>query len=88
LTSVARWEKASRVVRALGTLYDRMDARKKALLPGARHVLAQRSRPLVSAMDGAFSLFDDENRTRRGAFEAFEKATKQGDAPDAPIEVS
>jgi transcription initiation factor TFIIH subunit 1 len=88
LTSVARWEKASRVVRALGTLYDRMDARKKALLPGARHVLAQRSRPLVSAMDGAFSFFDDEKRTRRGAFEAFEKATKQGDAPDAPIEVS
>ena len=88
LTSVARWERASRVVRALGTLYDRMDARKKALLPGARHVLAQRSRPLVSAMDGAFSFFDDEKRTRRGAFEAFEKATKPGDAPDAPIEVS
>ena len=88
LTSVARWEKASRVVRALGTLYDRMDARKKALLPGARHVLAQRSRPLVSAMDGAFSFFDDEKRTRRGAFEAFEKATKPGDAPDAPMEVS
>jgi hypothetical protein len=39
-------------------------------------------------MDGAFSFFDDEKRTRRGAFEAFEKATKQGDAPDAPIEVS
>ena len=88
LTSVARWERASRVVRALGTLYDRMDARKKALLPGARHVLAQRSRPLVSAMDGAFSFFDDEKRTRRGAFEAFEKATKPGDAPDAPMEVS
>ena len=88
LTSAARWEKASRVVRALGTLYDRMDARKKALLPGARHVLAQRSRPLVSAMDGAFSFFDDEKQTRRGAFEAFEKATKRGDAPDAPMEVS
>jgi len=89
LTSVARWERASRVTRALGTLYDRMDARKKALLPGARHVLAQRSRPLVSAMDGAFSFFDDEKRTRRGAFEAYEKATKpKGDAPDAPIEVS
>jgi len=90
LTSVARWERASRVTRALGTLYDRMDARKKALLPGARHVLAQRSRPLVSAMDGAFSFFDDEKRTRRGAFEAYEKATKpKGDAKDdAPIEVS
>ena len=88
LTSVARWERASRVVRALGTLYDRMDARKKALLPGARHVLAQRSRPLVSAMDGAFSFFDDEKRTRRGAFAAYEKATKPGDAPDAPVEVS
>ena len=88
LTSVARWEKASRVVRALGTLYDRMDARKKALLPGARHVLAQRSRPLVSAMDGAFSFFDDEKRTRRGAFAAYEKSQKPGDAPDAPVEVS
>ena len=88
LTSVARWERASRVVRALGTLYDRMDARKKALLPGARHVLAQRSRPLVSAMDGAFSFFDDEKRTRRGAFAAYEKAQKPGDAPDAPVEVS
>ena len=88
LTSVARWERASRVVRALGTLYDRMDARKKALLPGARHVLAQRSRPLVSAMDGAFSFFDDEKRTRRGAFAAYEKSQKPGDAPDAPVEVS
>ena len=88
LTSVARWEKASRVMRALGTLYDRMDARKRALLPGARHVLARRSRPLVSAMDGAFSFFDDEKRNRPGAFEAFEKATRPGDAPDAPIEVS
>ena len=65
LTSVARWERASRVVRALGTLYDRMDARKKALLPGARHVLAQRSRPLVSAMDGAFSF--STTRNARGA---------------------
>ena len=85
--SVARWEKASRVTRALGTLYDRMDARKRALPPGARHVLAQRSRPLVSAMDGAFSFFDDEKKKRRGAFEAYEKASGKN-APEAPIEIS
>ena len=94
LTSVARWEKASRVVRALGTLYDRMDARKKALPPGARHVHAQRCRPLVSAMDGAFSFFDDEKRTRRSAYEAYEKREKTKEpetangGPEAPIEVS
>ena len=85
--SVARWEKASRVTRALGLLYDRMDARKRALPPGARHVLAQRSRPLVSAMDGAFSFFDDEKKKRRGAFEAYEKASGKN-APEAPIEIS
>jgi hypothetical protein len=39
-------------------------------------------------MDGAFSFFDDEKRTRRGAFAAYEKAQKPGDAPDAPVEVS
>ena len=94
LTSVARWEKASRVVRALGTLYDRMDARKKALPPGARHVHAQRCRPLVSAMDGAFSFFDDEKRTRRSAYAAYEKREKTKEpetangGPEAPIEVS
>ena len=99
LTSVARWEKASRVVSALGTLYDRMDSRKKALPNGARHVFAQRCRPLVSAMDGAFSFFDDEKRLRRSAYAAYEKreaaATKDSETekksvggPEAPIEVS
>lgn len=99
LTSVARWEKASRVVSALGTLYDRMDLRKKALPNGARHVFAQRCRPLVSAMDGAFSFFDDEKRLRRSAYAAYEKreaaATKDSETekksvggPEAPIEVS
>jgi transcription initiation factor TFIIH subunit 1 len=99
LTSVVRWEKASRVVSALGTLYDRMDLRKKALPNGARHVFAQRCRPLVSAMDGAFSFFDDEKRLRRSAYAAYEKreaaATKDSETekksvggPEAPIEVS
>jgi transcription initiation factor TFIIH subunit 1 len=99
LTSVARWEKASRVVSALGTLYDRMDSRKRALPNGARHVFAQRCRPLVSAMDGAFSFFDDEKRARKSAYAAYEKreaaATKDSETekksvggPEAPIEVS
>ena len=101
LTSVARWEKASRVVSALGTLYDRMDSRKQALPNGARHVFAQRCRPLVSAMDGAFSFFDDEKRARRSAYAAYEKrsaaATKDSETetekksvggPEAPVEVS
>lgn len=99
LTSVARWEKASRVVSALSTLYDRLDARKKALPNGARHVFAQRCAPLYSAMDGAFSFFDDEKRLRRSAYAAYEKrsaaATKDSETekksvggPEAPIEVS
>jgi transcription initiation factor TFIIH subunit 1 len=76
-----------------------MDSRKKALPNGARHVFAQRCRPLVSAMDGAFSFFDDEKRARKSAYAAYEKrsaaATKDSETekksvggPEAPIEVS
>ena len=89
LITVGKWQKAHRVITALGTLYDQMELRKKSLPPAARHKLSTQLRPLTSAMDGAFSFFDDEKKLRAGAFGKFEaeRKNKAGDE-GTPIEVS
>ena len=40
MVTASRWDRAARVNVALGTLYDRLEARKERLPPAARHVVA------------------------------------------------
>ena len=91
MVTASRWDRAARVNVALGTLYDRLEARKRALPPAARHVVAGRLRPLAQAMDSAFAYYDDEKIRRAASYEAFEKtrgaASGDGSA-NAPVEIS
>ena len=73
MVTASRSDRAARVNVALGTLYDRLEARKRALPPAARHVVAGRLRPLAQAMDSAFAYYDDEKIRRAASYEAFEK---------------
>ena len=91
MVTAARWDRAARVNVALGTLYDRLEARKRALPPAGRHAVAGRLRPLAQAMDSAFAYYDDEKIRRAASYEAFEKTrggAGGGGGADAPIEIS
>ena len=91
MVTAARWDRAARVNVALGTLYDRLEARKRALPPAGRHAVAGRLRPLAQAMDSAFAYYDDEKIRRAASYEAFEKTrggAGGGGGAEAPIEIS
>ena len=93
MVTASRWDRTARVNVALGTLYDRLEARneraarKRDMDPD----VAGRLRPLAQAMDSAFAYYDDEKIRRAASYEAFEKtrgaASGDGSA-NAPAEIS
>mmetsp|Transcript_14046 Transcript_14046/g.33679 ORF Transcript_14046/g.33679 Transcript_14046/m.33679 type:complete len:93 (+) Transcript_14046:56-334(+) len=92
MVTAARWDKAFRVNAALGTLYDRLEGAKRSLTPAARHAAAGRLRPLMQAMDAAFSFYDEEKVRRAAAYGTYETkknaAAAAGGNAKAPIEIS
>ena len=81
------WGRAFRVNAALGTLYDSLEGYKRNLSPAARHAVAGRLRPLMAAMDAAFTFYDEEKVRRAAAYDAFDRNRTKGAAGE-PIELT